>query len=77
MQSKKQPKKQQTYDTQRGNSATAAHYPTVAKQQNTLSDLQYRNDVEGLNLGYDQLKNTHELLPQQHELDKTNLRNLS
>ena len=66
---------QQTYDTQRGNSATAAHYPTVAQQQNTLGDLQYRNNVAGLHLGYDQIKNAHELSPQQHTLNKTNLDN--
>ena len=66
---------QQAYDTQRGNSVTAAHYPTVAQQQNTQGDLQYRNNVAGLNLGYDQVKNAHEILPQQHELNKTNLGN--
>ena len=66
---------QQTYDTQRGNSTTAAHYPTVAQQQNTQGDLQYRNNVAGLDLGYDQVKNAHELLPQLHTLAKTNLGN--
>lgn len=66
---------QQAYDTQRGNSITAAHYPTVAQQQNTQSDLQFRNNVAGLNLGYDQVKNAHELLPQQHQLVKTNIGN--
>lgn len=66
---------QQAYDTQRGNSVTAAHYPTVAQQQNTQGDLQYRNNVAGINLGYDQVKNAHELLPQQHTLTKTNLGN--
>lgn len=66
---------QQTYDTQQGNSTIAAHYPTVAQQQNTQGDLQYRNNVEGLELGYDQLKNAREVLPQQHELYKTNLGN--
>lgn len=66
---------QQAYDTGRGNSITAAHYPTVAQQQNTQGDLQYRNNVAGLNLGYDQVKNTHELLPQQHALAKTTIGN--
>lgn len=66
---------QQAYDTQRGNSITAAHYPTVAQQQNTQGDLQYRYNVAGLNLGYDQIKNAHELLPQQHALSKTTIGN--
>ena len=66
---------QQAYDTQRGNSTTAAHYPTVAEQQNTQGDLLYRNNVAGLNLGYDQVKNAHELLPQQHALTKTTIGN--
>lgn len=66
---------QQAYDTQRGNSITAAHYPTVAQQQSTQGDLTYRNNVAGLNLGYDQIKNAHELLPQQQALAKTNLGN--
>ena len=66
---------QQAYDTQRGNSITAAHYPTVAQQQATQGDLTYRNNVAGLNLGYDQVKNAHELLPQQQALAKTNLGN--
>ena len=66
---------QQAYDTQRGNSITAAHYPTVAQQQNTQGDLTYRNNVAGLNLGYDQIKNAHELLPQLQALVKTNLGN--
>lgn len=64
-----------TYDTLRGNSITTAHYPTVAQQQNTQGDLTYRNNVAGLNLGYDQIKNSHELVPQQHELAKTTLGN--
>jgi hypothetical protein len=66
---------QQAYDTGRGNSVTAAHYPTVAQQQNTQGDLQYRNNVAGINLGYDQVKNAHELAPIQHQLAKTNLGN--
>lgn len=66
---------QQAYDTQRGNSITAAYYPTVAEQQNTQGDLQHRNNVAGLNLGYDQIKNAHEVLPQEHKLYKTTIGN--
>lgn len=66
---------QQAYDTQRGNSITASHYPTVAEQQNTQSDLQYRNNVAGINLGYDQITNAHKILPQQQKLTETTLSN--
>ena len=66
---------QQTYDTQRGNSITSAHYPTVAQQQNTQGDRLPGKIVLGLIWGYDQIKNAHELLPQQHEFAKTTIGN--
>lgn len=62
-------------NTQAGNLITSANYPNVAQQQVQQSDLQHRYNVAGLNLGYDQIKNAHELLPSQHELNKTTIGN--
>lgn len=66
---------QQVYDTQRGNSTTAAHYPTVAQQQNREGDAAHGLNMVNYNYQTDYMRGRHGLLPDELKLQGLHAKN--
>lgn len=66
---------QQTYDTQRGNSTTAAHYPTVAEQKNREGDVAHGLNMANYNYQTDYIRGRHEQLPDELNLQGLHTKN--
>ena len=66
---------QQAYDTQRGNSTTAAHYPTVAQQKNREGDVAHGLNMANYNYQTDYMRGRHEQLPDELNLQGLNTKN--
>ena len=66
---------QQTYDTQRGNSITSAHYPTVAEQKNREGDAAHGLNMANYDYQTDYIRGRLEQLPDELNLQGLNTKN--
>lgn len=66
---------QVAYDTLRGNSITAAHYPTVAQQRNREGDAAHGLNMANYNYQTDYMRGRHEQLPDELKLQGLHTKN--